>query len=603
MNKNPSITKGLSLCIILLFVMICLPSFAYSDSITSSQPSRVTILYVGGTGPGNYTRIQDAIDDATSGDTVFVYDDSSPYYEEVLINKGINLVGENKNTTVIYGTTGDAIYIQSGSETNISGFTLSNNGLNDVMIISWSGSLVIQDNIIFHGRNGIYAYHVSNSIIRNNKIHFNQQKGLYMMFSSNIKYYNNTISYNGADGIVLESSYSTNNNATVSNNLIMGNGGHGVLIKGSYNKIIGNTILDNSYNGVYLTEAEASYTDYNIIQGNHFLHNGYGIYIKCPSYPPGLSCDNNLIFHNNFMYNTGNAYDEDNNVWDNGYVDPFNPLIDGGNYWTGYSGHDYYSGPGQNIPGSDGIGDIPIVIPGGINQDHYPFILHWYNGTNYPPYNPIITGPISGKIGQDYDFTIMVQSSDFECLYCYIDWDDGTYEEWIGPYITGDVLSINHTWYDIGSFLIKAKVKDIFNVESEWSDLFTIKISQDPPHQPTITGPTEGKANHLYNYSFVTTDPESQDVWHYIDWGDDTNTGWLGSFPSGQEQILHHIWSNKGTYTIQVKAKDIYGNESGWGTLSVKMPFSYDVPFMQFWIKILEQFPHAFPILRHLLRY
>jgi hypothetical protein len=44
-------------------------------------------LYVGGTGEGNYSRIQDAIDDAVDGDTVFVYDDSSPYYEHIRINK------------------------------------------------------------------------------------------------------------------------------------------------------------------------------------------------------------------------------------------------------------------------------------------------------------------------------------------------------------------------------------------------------------------------------------------------------------------------------------------------------------------------------------
>ena len=45
-----------------------------------------TILYVGGDGPGNYTKIQDAIENATSGDTIFVYDDSTPYFETLMIN-------------------------------------------------------------------------------------------------------------------------------------------------------------------------------------------------------------------------------------------------------------------------------------------------------------------------------------------------------------------------------------------------------------------------------------------------------------------------------------------------------------------------------------
>lgn len=63
--------------------------------------SNGNILYVGGSGANNYTSIQDAIDDAENGDIVFVYDDSSPYYECIIINKSIELKGENKYTTVI----------------------------------------------------------------------------------------------------------------------------------------------------------------------------------------------------------------------------------------------------------------------------------------------------------------------------------------------------------------------------------------------------------------------------------------------------------------------------------------------------------------------
>jgi len=51
-------------------------------------------LYVGGSVPNNYTTIQSAIDDAVDGDTVFVYDDSSPYREHLLIETSINLLGE-----------------------------------------------------------------------------------------------------------------------------------------------------------------------------------------------------------------------------------------------------------------------------------------------------------------------------------------------------------------------------------------------------------------------------------------------------------------------------------------------------------------------------
>jgi hypothetical protein len=54
-------------------------------------------------------------------------------------------------------------------------------------------------------------------------------------------------------------------------------------------------------------------------------------------------------------------------IWDNGYPS-------GGNYWIGYVSSDKYSGPGQNITGSDGIGDTPYVIDAD-DIDHYPFMM------------------------------------------------------------------------------------------------------------------------------------------------------------------------------------------------------------------------------------
>ncbi len=86
------------------------------------------ILYVGGDGLGNYSSIQSAIDYARNGDTVFVYDDSSPYIENVVVDKTINLIGEDKNTTIIDGNlSGDVINI-SANWVNISGFTIQNSG-------------------------------------------------------------------------------------------------------------------------------------------------------------------------------------------------------------------------------------------------------------------------------------------------------------------------------------------------------------------------------------------------------------------------------------------------------------------------------------------
>ena len=122
------IRKYLVAGIILLFIGACVIPATAQNIEKSQSTSEGNWLYVGGSGPGNYTKIQDAIDASSDGDMVFVFDDSSPYYEKVEVNKKIDLVGENKNTTIIDGGgTGDVINI-SAHRVTISGFTIRNSG-------------------------------------------------------------------------------------------------------------------------------------------------------------------------------------------------------------------------------------------------------------------------------------------------------------------------------------------------------------------------------------------------------------------------------------------------------------------------------------------
>jgi outer membrane protein assembly factor BamB len=134
-----------------------------------------------------------------------------------------------------------------------------------------------------------------------------------------------------------------------------------------------------------------------------------------------------------------------------------------------------------------------------------------------------------------------------------------------------------------------------------WYTFGTIGGNQ-PPNPPIIRGPASGKVKHSYNYTFNSTDPNEDNIFYYIDWGDNTNSGWIGPNPSGHEITQTHTWP-KGTYTIKAKAKDNYGYESDWATLSVTMPYMYRIPYLPFWEELFEQFPNAFPILRHLMGY
>jgi len=114
------------------------------------------------------------------------------------------------------------------------------------------------------------------------------------------------------------------------------------------------------------------------------------------------------------------------------------------------------------------------------------------------------------------------------------------------------------------------------------------KPNNNPPSAPSITGSTNGTAGNTYTYTFVTTDPDGDNVSYFIDWGDNNSSGWLGPYDSGLEKTASHSWSQKGTYTIKAKARDIYGAESDWTTLAVTMPLDLLVGQSQSLLSLLR---------------
>jgi len=71
-------------------------------------------------------------------------------------------------------------------------------------------------------------------------------------------------------------------------------------------------------------------------------------------------------------------------------------------------------------------------------------------------------------------------------------------------------------------------------------------------------------------------------VYYLFDWGDGTNSGWVGSFASGATGYAYHLWNNPGDYQVKVKAKDVHGNESGWSqslTVHVNVPPTADFTY------------------------
>lgn len=107
--------------------------------------------------------------------------------------------------------------------------------------------------------------------------------------------------------------------------------------------------------------------------------------------------------------------------------------------------------------------------------------------------------------------------------------------------------------------------------------------------------------NQLYTYSSSTTDPEDEQVSYWFDWGDDTNSGWVGPFDSGDTGSATHTWLKMGKYEIKVKAKDIHGMESAWSDpLPIKMPMLSSTPLTTLLHHIGERFHRFFPVLQNL---
>jgi len=255
----------------ILVVLVGIMSFITSFFV--AVPANVCpspdILYVGGSGPGNYTAIQEAVNAANPGDTIYVY--AGTYCEHVNIGKSLSIIGENKNNTIIDGSGSGNVVFVSANWINISGFTVRNSGLN------------VSDT-------GIKLYNAKNCTIANNKIS-NNQHGIYLTHSSNYNTIVNNTALNNWWGISLGSS----NYNTVSNNCALNASkyGNGISIWESSNNIIINNIFSSNWGGygIYLT----LFSNYNTIANNTVLNNCLGIRIAYSS--------SNIIANNNVSLN------------------------------------------------------------------------------------------------------------------------------------------------------------------------------------------------------------------------------------------------------------------------------------------------------------
>ena len=467
------------------------------------------------------------------------------------IQSSNNIIFDNHCWNNLYGA-----ILFSGQNTLYNN-SFSNNKRDGIFVKS-SGNIIDNNNCSHSSEDdGIWLYICTDNIISNNTCSNNYMNGISLYQSYNNQILNNRCNKSSIyDGIFI---YESSNNEFRNNKLSSNNGeGIGISHVSDNNTIILNNISSNN-DGIELKDNSKD----NVIKSNIiFSNNGYGIKIS--------SSSNNSVYHNNLDTNTQNAFDNGHNIWDNGYPS-------GGNYWNDYIGKD---------DNHDGIGETTYNISGGNNQDEYPLMNPW--GENPPvthfSYNiDILKVMFNGSSSYDRDGEIVSY-----------DWD-------FGDSTNGTGMIVSHDYSDVGTYDVTLTVTDNDGFEDDVTK--SVVLTNQQPDTPVINGPNSGKSGKSYSYNFVAEDPNGDDVYYEIDWGEGSVEPWDGPHNSNVVISRDHSWDEKGSFTIMARAKDEYGLIGEWGTFDITMPknkvFIFNFPLLNW---LFERFPNVFPILRYMCK-
>jgi parallel beta-helix repeat protein len=464
--------KGIALKKLVSCIFLAVLTTSFFSLAINIKPVKGATITV----PDDYPTIQDAIDHAFAGDTVFVR--AGVYEENIhLQGKDLSFLGDNRNT-ILKGNLQLENWIGS-----ISNFTIlanresPHNGIN---IFSTPSPLLLNNAM----KSGSAVLGASDRLVYDNSFE-NLSYGVYVgtwYGGSSATIMNNTFKdcgtgigtdYNGACLVA--------NNSFIGNGYGIGDGGHCDVVGNFffnntigistgetwffyYPSIIQDNLIFGCGKGIWLTSSSGLLFD---IRGNHIIGNGYGILFGS-GYASGTAF-NNTIEDNEagVVFSAIEAYSQDCWVYSNNMINNEDSVLfaanrsdsimswdvgypTGGNYWTDYGGVDLQSGPFQNLTGSDGFGDTPYIL-NEFNQDNYPFMEKI--PIALPPLPQFPLPPIAHLRYENHKLTVAQNvdfdgsaSHDLDGFIVSYEWDFGDGNTTLS---TGPFISHNYTAPDL----------------------------------------------------------------------------------------------------------------------------------------------------------
>jgi hypothetical protein len=201
------------------------------------------------------------------------------------------------------------------------------------------------------------------------------------------------------------------------------------------------------------------------------------------------------VIHDDFIPNGAETFEVDVTGLPNALCAVSQDGVLLGNGYTDGTGHaiiQFFSPIGAT-------GEVRLVVTG-FNAIPYSTILT-VGPPNLPPAKPETpTGRTTGAPGNTYMYSSSTTDPESDGLYYLWDWGDGNFSEWLGPYASGNTVSTQKSWTELGNYSIRIKAKDSQGHESEWSDPLVVTMPHNLPYMVKLMDLLQNLFPRLYHF-------------------------------------------------------------------------------------------------------